>query len=129
MGGAAVPRSAPTAASWPSPRAPATSCPGTPTGGTDVFVHDRQTGTTERVSVDSLGNEGNGSSANPSISADGRFVAFDSGASNLVPGDTNGGTDVFVHDRQTGTTERASGDSAGHEANDNSRSRIGGARG
>src|SRR5438874_791958 len=73
-------------------------------------------GTPERVSVDSAGNEGNGGSGGPAISTDGRFVAFDSGATNLVPGDTNGGTDVFVHDRQTGTTGRVSVDSAGNEA-------------
>ena len=70
-------------------------------------------GTTERVSMDSAGNEGNGGSGGPAISADGRFVAFNSDATNLVPGDTNGRTDVFVHDRQTGTTERVSADSAG----------------
>ena len=40
----------------------------------------------------------------PAISADGRFVAFNSDATNLVPGDTNGARDVFVRDRQTGTT-------------------------
>src|SRR5438046_3037872 len=86
----------------------------------DVFVHDRQTGTTGRVSVDSAGTEGNGLSVNPSISADGRFVVFYSYATNLVPGDTNGTGDVFVHDRQTGTTERVSVDSAGTQGNSNS---------
>jgi Tol biopolymer transport system component len=87
----------------------------------DVFVHDRQTGATERVSVDSLGTQGNGESELPGISADGRFVAFDSGASNLVPGDTNGNADIFVHNRQTGTTERESVDGNGVEANGGSR--------
>src|SRR5439155_1436556 len=82
--------------------------PGDTNGATDVFVHDRQTGTTERVSVASGGTEGNGFSAGPALSADGRFVAFHSTATNLVAGDTNGKTDVFVHDRQTGTTERVS---------------------
>ena len=77
-------------------------------GVTDVFVRDRLTGTTERVSVDSAGAQGNGASSVPSISADGRYVAFLSNASNLVTGDTNGVTDVFVHDRTTGATERAS---------------------
>ncbi len=80
----------------------------------DIFVHDRQTGTTTRVSVDSAGNQANG--YDPSLSADGRFVAFTSGASNLVAGDTNGASDVFVHDRQTGTTTRVSVDSAGWQA-------------
>jgi len=86
----------------------------------DVFVHDRRTGATERVSVDSSGASENYSSFWPCISADGRFVAFSSGASNLVAGDTNGANDVFVHDRLTGTTERVSVDSAGAQANDNS---------
>jgi Tol biopolymer transport system component len=81
----------------------------------DIFVHDRQTGTTERVSVDSSGNQGDGHSWDPSISADGRFVAFQSDATNLVAGDTNGIGDIFVHDRQTGATERVSVDSSGNQ--------------
>ncbi|MGY6213683.1 hypothetical protein ACW73L_00880 [Methylolobus aquaticus] len=81
----------------------------------DIFVHDRKTGRTERVSVDSSGNEGNANSAWPSISADGRFVAFWSVASNLVPDDTNDRNDVFVHDRVTGRTDRVSVDSAGNQ--------------
>src|SRR5438552_18469395 len=80
--------------------------------------------TTERVSVDSTGNQAEGADYSvtyiPSISADGRFVAFTSAAINLVPGDTNGVTDVFVHDRLTVTTERVSVDSAGAQANDGS---------
>jgi len=87
-------------------------------GTTDVFVRDRQTGTTERVSVGKNKSQANSFSSAPSISADGRFIAFASFASNLVRGDTNGTTDVFVHDRQTGTTERVSVDSAGAQAND-----------
>lgn len=83
----------------------------------DVFVHDRETGTTERVSVDSDGNEGNGRSINPVISNNGRFVAFHSLATNLVNNDTNGNQDVFVHDRQTGMTERVSVSSSGLEGN------------
>ena len=83
----------------------------------DVFVHDRQTGTTTRVSVDSSGAQGNNHSDETSISADGQFVAFQSAATNLVPGDTNGWTDVFVHDRETGTTTRVSVDSSGVEGN------------
>jgi Tol biopolymer transport system component len=79
----------------------------------DVFVHDRQTGATIRVSVDSGGAQGSGDSANPAISSDGRYVAFDSAAANLVAGDTNGVRDVFVHDLQTGATERVSLDSSG----------------
>ncbi len=85
----------------------------------DVFVRDRQTGTTERVSLDSGGVEGNSASGfrGPSISADGRYVAFESDASNLVSGDTNGAEDVFVRDRQSGTTERVSLDSSGAQGN------------
>jgi Tol biopolymer transport system component len=79
----------------------------------DVFVHDRVTGITERVSVDSSGLEGNGASGGPSLSADGRYVAFHSSASNLVAGDANGVMDVFVHDRVTGVTEIVSVDSSG----------------
>ncbi len=94
--------------------------PGDTNGFWDVFVHDRQTGTTERVSVDSDGNQANGTSWYPAISADGRYVVFYSGASNLVPGDTNGFWDVFVHDRRTGATERISVDSDGNQANDDS---------
>jgi hypothetical protein len=80
-------------------------------GATDVFVRDRQAGTTERVSISSSGAQNNdpgASSTSPDISADGRFVVFASTAVNLVPGDTNGVRDVFVRDRQTGTTERVS---------------------
>src|SRR3990172_3124373 len=83
----------------------------------DVFVRDRQTGTTERVSVDSAGGGGVGASYTPAVSSDGRFVAFTSAASNLVPADANGTTDIFVRDRQAGTTERASLNSAGSEGN------------
>jgi Tol biopolymer transport system component len=90
-------------------------------GVTDVFLRDRGLGTTERVSVDSAGNEGDGPSAiatsGQGISADGRFVAIVSDATNLVANDTNGCTDVFVRDRTTGTTDRVSVDSAGGEAN------------
>ena len=73
--------------------------PGDTNGADDVFVYDQQTRTTTRVSVDSAGIQGNDSSYGGSISADGRSVAFDSRASNLVAGDTNGRWDVFAHDR------------------------------
>lgn len=68
--------------------------------------------------MDSAGNQGNGYSAAPVISADGRFVAFGSYASNLVVGDTNGVPDIFVHDRQTGETTRVNMGFLGDEAND-----------
>jgi Tol biopolymer transport system component len=86
----------------------------------DVFVHDRMTAGTERVSVDGSGSQGNGNSEGPAISADGRYVAFFSEAANLVPGDTNGAFDIFVHDRLTGTTERVSVDSRGRQSNGDS---------
>jgi Tol biopolymer transport system component len=83
----------------------------------DVFVHDRQTGTTTPVSVGPAGAQALSASRSPAISADGRWVAFDSGASNLVAGDTNGADDVFVHDRQTGATTRVSVGPGGAQAN------------
>jgi hypothetical protein len=93
----------------------------------DVFVRDRQTGTTERVSVASDGTEGDfGSDSIPSLSADGRFVAFDSYSTNLVPGDTNNRRDAFVRDRQTGTTERVSVASDGTQGNGESRTDFSG---
>ncbi|MHB8789473.1 MAG: TolB family protein [Desulfobulbaceae bacterium] len=79
----------------------------------DVFVHDRQTGMTTRVSIDSSGNQGNAGSYGPAFSADGRHVAFKSSATNLVVSDFNGADDVFVHDRLTGVTARVSVDSSG----------------
>jgi len=72
-------------------------------------------GATERVSLDSGGNEANSQSLGPAISADGRFVAFNSGASNLVPGDTNDSIDTFVHDRLTAETVRVSVTSQGEQ--------------
>ncbi len=83
----------------------------------DVFVYDRQSGVTARVSVDSSGAQANAESIRPSISGDGRFVAFQSDATNLASGDENGATDIFVHDNQTGTTERISRTSDGAGAN------------
>ena len=82
--------------------------PGDNNGQYDVFVHDRLAGDTTRVSVGPAGVEGQGISWLPSISGDGRYVAFSSSASNLVPGDTNDAYDVFVHDMQSGETTRAS---------------------
>ncbi|MBN2582742.1 MAG: PD40 domain-containing protein, partial [Planctomycetes bacterium] len=82
--------------------------PGDTNGARDIFVYDRQTQAFERVSVASDGSQGDSSSFNPSISADGRFVVFSSYASNLVANDSNNREDVFVHDRQTGTTELVS---------------------
>ena len=85
-------------------------------GVTDVFVFDRETGQVERVSRGRGGTEANGASDQPAISGDGRYVAFVSRASNLVLNDTNGMADVFVYDRETGSTERVSIRSNGDQA-------------
>ncbi len=92
--------------------------PGDTNGQIDIFVRDRSTGTTQRVSISSTGAQANLSSASPAISADGRYVVFSSGASNLVAGDTNGVPDVFLRDRLTGVTQRISITSFGAQAND-----------
>jgi Tol biopolymer transport system component len=86
----------------------------------DVFVRDRVAGTTERVSVTNGGAQANGESLMGAISSDGRFVAFDSEAPNLVAGDTNRKSDVFVRDRVAGTTERVSIGRRGAQANEDS---------
>ena len=86
----------------------------------DIFVHDRLTDETTRVNVDSSGAEANNFSEHPSISGDGRLVAFHSWATNLVPGDTNLVVDVFVHDRETGETIRVSVSSSGEQGDDDS---------
>jgi hypothetical protein len=99
--------------------------PGDTNGSPDVFVHDLVTGATTRVSVASDGTQANDYSWNvPSISADGRYVAFYSSASNLVAGDTNNSADVFVHDMVTGATTRVSAATAGTQANNNSRDPV-----
>src|SRR6476661_9713641 len=94
--------------------------PGDTNNKNDIFVRDLLTNTTTRVSVDSAGNPGNSPSNYSAISADGRFVAFQSYASNLVPGDTNNKNDIFVRDLSTNTTTRASVDSAGFQGNSDS---------
>ena len=83
----------------------------------DVYVNDTLTGSTTRVSVASDGTPGNRDSANESISPDGRYIAFYSSASNLVPDDTNSALDVFVHDMLTGSMTRVSLASDGSEGN------------
>jgi Tol biopolymer transport system component len=82
----------------------------------DIFVHDRATRRTERVSVGPKGRQANGDSSFSSISADGRFVAFGSSATNLVPADTNDEYDIFVHDRVAHRTERVSVGMGGRQA-------------
>jgi hypothetical protein len=83
----------------------------------DVFVHDLETRRTELVSVGSDGSQPNGNSFYPSISDDGRYVAFGSFGTNLVANDFNGAADAFVRDRYLGVTERVSVTSHGVEAN------------
>ena len=97
-----------------------TLVPGDTNADYDVFVHDRQTGETTRVSVDSFGAQGDDESTRCSITADGRYVAFESRATNLIAGDTNGFSDAFLHDRQTGRTERVSLSTSGIQGNDSS---------
>ncbi|MEV5593082.1 hypothetical protein [Streptomyces sp. NPDC052496] len=79
--------------------------PGDTNGQPDIFVKDLRTGAVERVDVASDGTQADSWSLTPSLSADGRYVAFESNAANLVPGDTNADTDIFVRDRRTGRTE------------------------
>jgi hypothetical protein len=79
----------------------------------DVFVRDLQTNTTSRVSVATGGTQGNGPSYSPAISGDGRYVTFVSDATNLVAGDTNATSDVFVRDTVANTTTRVSVQSGG----------------
>src|SRR5207247_2584359 len=81
----------------------------------DVFLHDRKTGRTTRVNVNGGSRQANGPSGSPAISADGRYVAFQCSATNLVAGDTNRLGDVFVRDRRTGKTERVSVSSRGRQ--------------
>jgi len=82
----------------------------------DVFLRDRQAGTTTRISFDSSGVEANGASYAPAISGNGQVVAFQSDATNLVPNDTNGVADVFVRDLVADTTTRVSVATGGTQA-------------
>jgi Tol biopolymer transport system component len=87
-------------------------------GTADVFVCDRRSGTIEMISVTADGSPGNGRSMLPAVSADGRYVAFKSEASDLVPDDHNGKVDVFVRDRQEGATVRVSVSFLNTDSND-----------
>jgi Tol biopolymer transport system component len=95
-------------------------------GDRDIFLHDRDTGQTTRVNVGPGGVEATGTggfgnffrgSSNPDISADGRYIVYESYASNLVAGDTNGMSDIFLYDTQTATTTLVSRTSAGSQTN------------
>lgn len=94
--------------------------PGDTNDAEDVFLRDRQTRHTIRISIGSRKKQANAWSAWPKISANGRYIAFTSGATNLVPNDTNGRQDIFLYDRIAGTTERISVASNGWQGNRNS---------
>jgi hypothetical protein len=85
----------------------------------NIFVRDIATGAMSGGSVSSTGQWSNGPCGLPTLSSDGRYVAFTSDGTNLVPGDTNRATDIFVRDRQSGTTQRVSVSTAGVQGNDN----------
>ncbi len=87
--------------------------PGVSDANTDIYLHDTQGPLTIKVTVSPAGTEGNGSSFNGKVSSNGRYVAFESEATNLVPGDINGVTDIFVHDTDSGITVLASVSTAG----------------
>ncbi len=86
-------------------------------GMTDVFIYDRQDDKIRRVSVNDDGVEGNNASMNPSISASGRFIAFESLANNLVAGDDNQKKDIFVYDLNDGDIGRVSERANGEDSN------------
>jgi len=107
--------------SWASDLAP-----GDGNGKQDIFVRDMVAGTTVRASVSATGGDADGESRGASISAEGRFAAFHSYASNLVPeGDTNGYLDVYVRDLVNNVTIRASVNTTGGEPNCDSRAKVG----
>ena len=98
----------------------------------DAFVHDRLTGKTKRISVASDGSQARAAGlswnvretqfvSRPFLSPRGRYAAFTSRAKNLVPGDTNGHADVFVHDLKTHRTARVSVADNGRQATSDSR--------
>lgn len=89
-------------------------------GAEDVFLRDRQRNTTRRISVSAQGEEANRAAIHPDISADGRFVTFASTANNLVAGDANGKSDIFVYDSEQGTLELISVSSEGEASNGDS---------
>ncbi len=85
----------------------------------DIFLRDRQTSQTTRISVTSGGQQANGASSSPQISADGRYVTFVSAATNLVSGDTNNKQDIFVRDTQLGVTYRIPSSGTSNNLSDN----------
>lgn len=91
-----------------------TLAPGGGNGWTDVYLRDRVLGTTERISVDAAGQEGDGDSYDETISADGRYVVYQTRATNLLPGGSSGLADIIVHDRATNTNTGVGADPAGN---------------
>ena len=91
--------------------------PDNPAGRWNVFLFDRETGATERISVDTNGGPANGDSEEPRISADGRYIVFQSAARDLVDDDASSWQDVFLHDRELDTMTLVSVDSTGVQAN------------
>lgn len=87
----------------------------------DAFLHDTASGTTTRISMGHDGSEADGNSLYPVISADGKFVAFESDATNLVTGDANGKTDIFLYEIATGNTTLVSVDDSGTQGTNPSR--------
>jgi len=88
----------------------------------DIFLWDRQTNKTTRISLSNIGLQGNGSSQDQAISGDGKYLVYTSLATNLVPGDTNTKSDIFLYDILNDSTTRISVDSKGLQANGNSSS-------
>lgn len=94
--------------------------PGDTNGFTDIFLRDRTTNTTRRINIGLNGAQANGNSSNPTISSNGRYIAFRSEASNLVPGDTNNRADIFLYDINDSTMTRVSVARDGAQGNDSS---------
>lgn len=86
----------------------------------DIFLKDTMTNIVTRVSVDSSGSQSNGHSQDPKISGDGNFIVYMSGATNLVPNDTNGHADIFRYNTTTGITELVSVDESNNQADNGS---------
>jgi Tol biopolymer transport system component len=91
-----------------------------PDEGFDIYVYDRRADVVQPVSADDAGNLGNDTSMEPSMSSDGRYVAYDTAASDIVPGDLNGASDVVLYDRQSGAATRLSIGNSGEEADGDS---------
>ena len=94
--------------------------PGDVNGKQDIFLHDRQTGATDLISISTLGVQANSECWDPAVSADGRYVVFNTIASSLVAGDTNIYPDIFLRDRVTGQTTKITQSHDGSGANNQS---------